>query len=159
MRLIFFILLILLINLSNLSSQDESLQKSRNSAQMANAALGLPQEIITKTDRFFQKLVRSDVEGAFEEFLKDSPISGKKDQVRTLVDQARRSVELYGKMDGYEIVSHESVTESFLKVRFLALHSKFPMRWIISFYKSPDKGWIIINIKFDDMSEYYFSDE
>ena len=159
MRLPPLILSILLLVLTISYSQDESLQKSKPSPLSANASLGLPPEIITKTDHFFKKLILSDVDGAFNEFLQDSPISGKKDQLRSLIDQAKRSVELYGKMDGYEIVSHESVTESFLKVRFLALHSKFPMRWIISFYRSPDKGWIIINIKFDDLAEYYFTDE
>lgn len=160
LRKIISLIIILFISSAISAAQDESLQKyNQPSSGSYQQIPGIPKEIQDKSDKFFQRLIRNEIEIAFDEFLKDSPIRGKKDQLKNLVDQTKKSYELYGKMVAYESVSSETVTPSFIKMRFLALHTKYPMRWIISYYKSPDSGWIIINIKFDDLAEYYFSDE
>ncbi|MFA6570085.1 MAG: hypothetical protein WCT77_02500, partial [Bacteroidota bacterium] len=73
--------------------------------------------------------------------------------------QTKKSIQLYGPIKGYEPVSSEIVTESLVRLRYFSLHTDFPMRWIFTFYKSPSRGWIVINIKFDDLSETFFTDQ
>lgn len=119
----------------------------------------VPIEISKKTTRFFNSLVEGEVEKAFTQMLEGSPIGEKKEQVNSLIAQTKRSIDIYGSLMQYQEVSNELVTSSFLRVRYLGLHSKFPMRWIFTFYNSPETGWIVTNIKFDDLSEYYFEDE
>ena len=132
--------------------QDEGLQKSEYRTKFP----GVPQDLHEKSEVFFNKIIRSDIDGAFDEFLKDSPINTRKDQLKKLIQQARRSIELYGKMMANQAVSSEIVSNSFIRLRYLGLHTKYPLRWIITFYKSPEKGWIIINIRFDDQSKLQF---
>ena len=48
---------------------------------------------------------------------------------------------------------------SVVRLRYLALHREFPVRWILTDYKSPVKGWLLTNIKFDDPVEELFPDE
>jgi len=75
-----------------------------------------------------------------------------------LKKQTERSIDIYGDILSFEFVSAEQVTESYIRLRYLALHSSYPMRWIFTYYRSPDKNWIVTNVKFDDLSEYFFSD-
>lgn len=134
-------------------------ESGRTATAGSEMFIGVPAELQNSTEKFFSMLLESGPEKAFKTFLEKSPISEKKDQINVLIAQTRRSYELYGKMYGYEPVNSEIVSNSFIRLRYLGLHEKFPMRWIFTFYKSPVMGWIVINIKFDDYSEYLFSDE
>ena len=159
MKLAINIILITIFVQYSLLSQDDALQKgSSNNFRSHDVFIGVPIELQKTADRFFKTLTNYKVEAAFEEFLENSPISQKKNGVKKLIDRTKRSFELYGEIKGVEPVSAEIVTPSFMKLRYLGLHTKFPMRWIITFYKSPVKGWIIVNIIFDDLAEYYFTD-
>jgi len=104
-------------------------------------------------------LLDSKISEAYDDLLKGSPIKKKVEDVKSLNSQTKRAFELYGNIIGYEPVNAEFVTPSYLRMRYLALHSRYPMRWIFTFYKSPDQGWIITNVKFDDLTDYFFSDE
>lgn len=119
----------------------------------------IPEELSIKIDDFFKVLIAGDIKPAYKGLLKDSPILEKEDDLVNLVDQTKRSIEIYGKIKDYEPVSIEKATQSFIRLRYLGLHTKFPMRWLFTYYNSPEKGWIITNVKLDDMSEFYFKDE
>jgi hypothetical protein len=66
---------------------------------------------------------------------------------------------LYGQIRAYEPVSSDIVSESYIRIRYLAYHTDFPMRWIFTFYKSPKLGWIVVNIRFDDLSDFFFKED
>ena len=119
----------------------------------------VPRELENLSLRFFTLLTSGDVDGAFAELLKNSPIAENREQVQNLVYQTNRTVSLYGEMKGHELVSADLLGESFIRLRYIALHESFPVRWILTYYKSPSKGWLITNIKFDDRAEDMFGDE
>jgi hypothetical protein len=119
----------------------------------------VPSDLKSITTGFFSLIVAGDVEGAFAELLKNSAIAANTEQVQNLVSQTKRTVSLYGEMKGYEIVSADKLGTSVVRLRYLALHREFPVRWILTYYKSPVKGWLLTNIKFDDRVEELFPDE
>lgn len=141
-------------------SQDQAVQKAKKINNIgASEFLGVPDELIEKADNFFDGIINSDISAAYKEFLRYSPVGDRTEAVTNLIEETKRSIELYGKIQRVEPVSSEMVTPSFLKLRYIALHTKLPMRWLITYYNSPEIGWIIINVKFDDQAEFFFTDE
>lgn len=121
--------------------------------------IGIPEELENKVSEFFDDIISGKIKNGFDKFLKESPVKEKNDQIEKLIAQVERANDIYGKIKDYEPVSSEKVTESYLRLRYLGMNSKLPMRWIFTFYKSPAAGWIVINIELDDFTEYFFSDE
>jgi hypothetical protein len=117
----------------------------------------IDKDVIKKLDKFFQKIISDNIEAGYDDLLKNSPIVLKKDDLSNLIKQTSRSIEVYGKIQGFEYVNSEIITESFIRLRYLALHANYPMRWVFTFYRSPEKSWIVSNIKLDDQSEIFFS--
>lgn len=134
-------------------------QNIPSSVQAVNAQELVPADLKSITAGFFSLIVAGDVQGAFAELLKNSAITSNTDQVQNLVEQTKRTVSLYGEVKGYELVSVDKLGTSVVRLRYLALHREFPVRWILTYYKSPVKGWLLTNIKFDDRVEELFPDE
>ncbi len=107
---------------------------------------------------FFRRLTQGQVDTAFQALLYKSKIADNQDLVEKLVNQAQRALEIYGAIDRVEPINTEAITPSYLRMRFLALHADFPMRWELTFYHSPGKGWIVTQVKLDDRVESMFSD-
>lgn len=116
----------------------------------------VPQELKSKTAEFFGFLLDSNITKGYDVLMNGSYIEGKRDKVEQLINSTRRAFDIYGRIQGFEPVDAEQVSSSFIRVRYLGKHSRFPLRWIFTFYKSPDKGWIITNVKFDDDTETFF---
>jgi len=116
----------------------------------------VPDEVKKKMAIFFEDLIGGDIKEGYNRLLENSPIKRKKQNLNSLIEKTKLSVDLYGSMFDYEPVSVEMATTSYFKVRFISLHTKIPMRWIFTYYKSPDKGWIITNILYDDQTENLF---
>ena len=119
----------------------------------------VPQEIKSKVSEFFKFTIKGEVTLAFNRFLEKSPLMDKQEEMSNLIKQTNRSFDIYGQMKGYEEVEVENVTESFMRLRYISLHTKYPLRWIFTFYNSPDFGWIAVNVKFDDLSEFFFKQD
>lgn len=160
MKKIIVILLLTILNVTfTFSQEDGGLQKSNQTSKISKLSYEDIDTKITKTiSYFFDQIIKKDIELGFEQILKNSVIALKRDEVKNLKDQTERSVDIYGEVLSFEFVSAEMVSNSYLRLRYLALHSSYPMRWVFTYYKSPDKGWIITNIKFDDLSENFFTD-
>jgi hypothetical protein len=114
--------------------------------------------ITTKCNDFFNAIIKENYKDAFTNLLVGSTIGEKKEQITNLIDQTKRANEIYGMMKSYEYVSSDVIGQSLIRVRYLSLHSEYPMRWLFTFYKSPDKGWVTINVKFDDVTDLFFND-
>ena len=121
--------------------------------------VGIPLEIENICTEFLKKTQNKKIKEGLDVLLKGSPIVDKKEQISNLIRSSEQSVEFYGEMMGFEVVNSEVVTESLLRVRYLSLHETFPMRWVFTFYLPPEEDWIVINVKLDDRSESFFSDE
>lgn len=138
-------------------SQGDQLQANRKDLNLTE--VGIPKILQAKITVFFKAMIDGNYRSAFENLLKNSPILKKQEDFKNLLDQTKLSFELYGKLHKYEFVNYEIITDSYLRIRYLALHDNYPMRWSFTFYNSPVNGWIVTNVKFDDLSDYYFSDE
>ncbi|MGE5480402.1 MAG: hypothetical protein ACM3U1_08255 [Chloroflexota bacterium] len=140
------------------ASAQERLPKSDQEDKAAIFST-LPSDLQTRIAHYFDKLAKSNIKDAYSELLAGSPIMDKQDEVKTLVEQTKRSIELYGGLNGFEPVSLERASISFVRLRYVGLHGDVPLRYIFTFYRSPVKGWIVTNFKFDDLSEYFFQDQ
>lgn len=160
LNLILVIIILSTSSFNAFSQKDEEATKpSVNSEFTKGIFLGIPKELKEKCDNFFDVLLKSGVEKAFKDLLRESPISNKKEQVDNLISQTKKANSLYGMIKGYEPISSEIAALSLIRLRYLGLHPDSPTRWVFTFYNSPTRGWMIVNIKFDDLSEYLFSDE
>ncbi len=121
--------------------------------------INVPPELENKCNDFFDLLSKSEIKKAFDGLLNNSPIKNKEEQINNLIEQTKQSIVLYGKITNSESVSSETASNSLIRLRYLAVHNNYPMRWIFTYYKSPKFGWIVINVKLDDLSEYFFSDQ
>jgi len=137
------------------AQETTSAARSNTSQQFMN----VPQEVQNKTQTFFQLIEKNEIKKAFDALLENSPLKNKEEQVKNLMDQTKQAIVLYGKVVGNEAVSSEIASTSLIRLRYLGIHTNFPMRWILTYFNSPKFGWIVINVKLDDMSEYFFSDE
>lgn len=153
------IVALFLMSCPSVFSQDDGLQRSgiyNNSG--TELKLELAQELKTRSSDFFNKLISNKVDEAYKELLNGSPLVDESEDVLSLKAQTKRSFDIYGKLLSFDLYNYEYVTSSYVRLRYLAFHSKYPIRWLFTYYKSPEKGWVITNIKFDDMTEFYFSD-
>ncbi|MBS1536567.1 MAG: hypothetical protein JST20_02315 [Bacteroidetes bacterium] len=158
MKILFSFIFVFLSFSINVSAQDNPPKANAPSENLPSTS-ALPKEIVSMSTEFFKLMMVGNTGEAFKKLLQNSPIGDKPEQIKHLTDQAKRAEDIYGIMKGFERVGSESVAESYFRLRYLALHDKYPMRWIFTFYKSPIKGWIAVNVKFDDDSEYFFSKE
>lgn len=157
MKTLSYLFLFLVIITYNVNSQGDELQSSFGSK--SDTYKKVPQELKIKTSKFFNFLLDSNVTAAYDELMKGSFLVAQNDKIKTLISQTHRAFDIYGLLKGFEPVNAEEITKSFIRIRYIGLHTKFPMRWIFTFYKSPTAGWIVTNVKFDDLTEYYFTDE
>ena len=135
-------------------AQQDSPQRDNTSGLPSASAV--PKELYAKSSNFFKALILSNIEDGYTNLLQQSPIRDNKEQFKRLIDQTKRSFELYGNAKGYERVDEEYATESLMRLRYITIHDNLPMRWVFTYYKSPKHGWMIINIKFDDEAEVLF---
>ncbi len=152
-EIVFFICLLSIIPINTKSQENLSEQNSSTEFRLKT-----PDKVIQSCNAFFKTLIEGKTEEAFNQILKDSPIKDKKDKVKELIEQTRLANSTYGLAMSYEQVSSEAATESLIKLQYITLHEKYPMRWIFTFYKSPKLGWIVVSLRFDDMSEFLFTE-
>lgn len=139
-------------------AQDDNsanVKKPETSFQFIN----IPKTLTDKVDAFFNELKQNSIQSAYDKLLVSSPLKHKDEQVRTLIEQTKKAIVLYGNTYGGEAVSSETASPSLIRLRYLGLNAAFPMRWIFTFYNSPQNGWVVVNVKIDDMCEYFFSDD
>ena len=149
------LLLFLLLTPSfSLLGQEESLPKSSDAVKYYDSSV--PNELHTKISDFFRLMIRGDIRNAYSSLLKNSPLLEKDKELAKLIDESERATKIYGSLLGFEPVDAEIASNSLIKLRYIGLYTKYPLRWIFTYYKSPEFGWTITNIKFDDQSDYLF---
>lgn len=142
-----------------MKAQEDGLPSSKSSNSTSTSFKSVPAELKTRTQTFFNDLMINKVDEAFDKLLQNSPITKKTEEILALKRQTKRSFELYEVIKGYEPVNNQFVSNSYIRLRYIGLHTKYPMRWVFTFYKSPDLGWIVTDIKYDDLSNFFFEDE
>lgn len=149
---LFLIFNLLLTSQMSSYSQEQALP---HSGTIQIEEVMIPQEVKSQLNNLFDNLHTKSASFAFNEFLNNSPLKDKKDDIKNLIEQTERASRLYGKFHYANFVSGKSATRDFLRLYYLGIYDKYPMRWIFTFYKSPTLGWIVTNIKLDDLSDFY----
>ncbi len=147
--------LLVILAFSSLFSQDGGLQHSASDLGKTEFD-DVPTVLKNKVHVFYNTLQNEQIEKAYEELLTNSPIKKNTEDLNNLIIQTKRAIGVYGKIHGYEPVSAELVSNSYIRLNYLGIHSNYPVRWIFTYYRSPKHDWIITSIKFDDLSEFYF---
>lgn len=158
MKFIYLTLIGILLT-TNLAAQDDNLGGSGGALQKRitenNNRFVIPEDIKTKVDLFFSSMVNKDYKKGLEKLMINSPISKKDEDFANILKQIGKAIELYGDIKGHEIIEVKTAGTSFYKINIIGLHQKYPTRWEINFYRTPEMGTIVTNFKFDDMSEIY----
>ncbi|HOK13598.1 MAG TPA: hypothetical protein PLU67_04670 [Candidatus Kapabacteria bacterium] len=154
MKHIIFTIILLSFVCIGAYSQDESLPKSSTTVKYYEP--NVPKELHTRISDFFKLIIQARYEEAYRQLLQGSPLMRKEKEINRLIEQTEKATQIYGAMRGFEAVDSEVASNSMIKCRYLGLHTLYPMRWIFTYYNSPENGWVIINIKFDDQSDFYF---
>ncbi len=155
-KLFVLVPILMMVVLSVSFSQDNT--KLSKSTADAIDEINIPAEVKAMLNNFFDGLKQDNVEMAFEDFLKNSPLKDRKEDIQNLKEQTTRAIKIYGKYYGAKYVNGNQASDSYLRLRYLGLYEKYPMRWIFTYYKSPVLGWVVTNIKLDDLSEFYLND-
>lgn len=140
----------------NLSAQRDKLESPDK--LIVNDKLELPDNLKSRVSFFFINISIKKIETAYSKLLLDSPLLSKDNQMRTLISETYKALEYYGDNLGYESVDLQKPANSIIRARYIGLHENYPVRWVFTFYKSPTLGWIVLNIKFDDLSQFYFDE-
>jgi hypothetical protein len=154
MKLLKYILLCLVISTISLSAQS-------GYANFINAdsADKVPKMIRENITDFFTIMFDGNYEKAYQKILEKSPLINDKENLDKLIKETAKIDKFYGKLTEFEFCKTEIVTKSYIRISCLGLCSKHPMRWVFTYYHSPELGWLVTNIKFDDLTEKYFMEK
>jgi hypothetical protein len=158
-KILLFIIAITFISSTLLTQEPPRIGSDDENYSNTPQLSGIPTELEKRCNEFLKRMIKKEMKEAYTSLLKNSPILEKTNQITNLIRAAEQSIKFYGEMMAYQPVNSEVVTNSLMRVRYIALHETYPMRYVFTWYKSPQLGWIIINLKYDDLSEDFFSDE
>lgn len=138
--------------------QVDAVKNTSTANVIINPKSEVPPEIQSICGLFFKNLMDSTAGTAFDIILKDSPVAKNKEQIKNLIDQTLKAIEIYGTVKSYELVRGDVATKSYIRAKYMSMHNLYPMRWIFTFYKSPQLNWILVNLKFDDLTDSFFDE-
>lgn len=105
-----------------------------------------PQSIVKK---FFETLVLGKVSLAYETLTRGSTIEDNKAQISMLRTKTDEAIAEFGQIEGHELVEMEWAGKSLVRLTYLSLGEKLPLRWRFYFYQR--KGvWRLVDIRVDD---------
>ncbi len=98
---------------------------------------------------FFGLLQKGQIDPAYEGLTKGSKIAERPDDIKTLKTKTKDATDLFGPVQGFELVETKSVGSHLLRRTYLSLNKEFPLRWRFYFYLS-DNLWRLIDLRVDD---------
>ncbi len=153
MRKTTFLLILLLLSRMPVHAQSPvvapSVQTSRPPAPRP--------EYLLMGDEFFVTLQKGEVGEAFDGLTKNSELAAKTAETDGLKTQTREGLDLVGGVQSYEVVAIEPVGSRLVRVTYLAYGSKYPLRWLLYFYRV-DNGWRLIDLRVDASLVRMFGD-
>ena len=80
---------------------------------------------------------------------KGSKIIEKPEDLRVLKQKTREAIDVFGAIQGYELVETKPVGTRLLRRTYLSLGAEYPLRWRFYFYLA-DNRWRLIDLRVDD---------
>lgn len=106
---------------------------------------------------FFTHLMKERVSEAYRGLVRGTIIAYKPEDVKSLEDRTGRALDSYGLIEGFDLLSDESVGGHLRRLTYLSINSELPLRWRFYFYKSRD-AWRLVDLRVDDGLVELFED-
>jgi hypothetical protein len=98
---------------------------------------------------FFLALRKKQIDEAYATLTKGSKIAEKPEDVATLKKQTKKALDLFGEIQGYELIQVHPVGSRLLRVTCLSLGRDLPLRWRFYFYRG-ESDWKLVDLGVDD---------
>jgi hypothetical protein len=100
-------------------------------------------------DDFFTSLEKGQIDEAYANLTKGSRIIEKPEDLRVLKQKTKEAVEVFGAIQGYELVETKPVGTKLMRRTYLSLGAEYPLRWRFYFYLANNR-WRLIDLRVDD---------
>lgn len=137
---------LLLLIIFSLTALGQEKATPRADAPAAVPALDAP---IKMADEFFASLEKGQIDEAYANLTKGSKIIEKPEDLRVLKQKTKEAIEVFGAIQGYEIVEKKPVGTKLLRHTYLSLGAEYPLRWRFYFYYANNR-WRLIDLRVDD---------
>jgi hypothetical protein len=98
---------------------------------------------------FFALLQKNQVEEAYASLTRGSKFSERPEDVRNLKAKTSEAIQLFGEIQGSELIESKAVGANLLRRTYLSLGRDFPLRWRFYFYRT-EKKWRLVDLRVDD---------
>lgn len=106
---------------------------------------------------FFASLQRKQVDEAYAALTKGSKIGDRPEELKTLKAKTNEAIEVFGAIQGYEVIESKPVGTHLLRRTYLTLGTDFPLRWRFYFYYSGNV-WRLVDLRVDDRLGGFFDE-
>ncbi|MFW6124741.1 MAG: hypothetical protein ACOC46_01225, partial [Pirellulales bacterium] len=101
-------------------------------------------------EEFLATLARGEVDDAFQQILRGSPVADETEQVEHLVTQTENALRAYGAFRGSERLDIRSIGQSLVFLRYLYKTERLPLVWFFAYYRPDAQAeWNLVVIRFD----------
>jgi hypothetical protein len=108
-------------------------------------------------DLFFLALQADNIEGAYDNLVRDTIIADRREDIRGLKRRTLEALDSYGPVTGYEVIESRTVGGHLSRKTCLSLNTDLPLRWRFYFYRSGGT-WRLVDLRVDDGLVELFED-
>lgn len=107
---------------------------------------------------FFSHLAENQVDEAFAKLTEGSALAQRERDLTLFRERTRQIIHDYGHLSGHELLEEKPAGSHLLRLTYISLTEKYPMRWRLYFYKSGAQ-WEIIDMRVDDNLRALFQED
>ena len=112
---------------------------------------------IDVVETFFSALRNGKVDAAYDELVKGTIISDRKEDVIGLKTRTKQALDSYGPVAGFEPVEMIEIGTCLRRHTCISLNQDLPLRWKFYFYRNAS-GWRLVDLRVDDGLAELFDD-
>jgi hypothetical protein len=119
---------------------------------MIAQAQPVPRELERRTSQFFKLLMAGEIEQAYEQLAQGNP---QRDSLwlEQLCERTRQFQRRHGLPLGWELLRAEWHGKALLRLEYLEYYDALPLRWELLFYRSPRRGWLLLQLRMEERPE------
>lgn len=117
-----------------------------------------PREPKVMASEFFANLSESEVDKAFTVLTDGSNLAKRERDLTLFRERTRQVMDDYGKIAGYELLEEKQAGANLLRLTYVSLAERYPLRWRLYFYKAR-ANWEIIDMRVDDNLKALFQED
>jgi hypothetical protein len=116
---------------------------------------GLPPRVDERVQSFFTALVTQTPEQAFFRLFEGTKFSAEKEIIDAYTKATRREIDASGKIKFFNHLETRKIGERLLLATYIIEHERRVIRWRLMFYSPVGNEWKLINLKVDDLRNFY----